>query len=222
MNFSPEWDQAFRAGTHISLWPWSDLVSYVSRHAKPDNGYRSVFELGCGVGANIPFFLGAGFDYRAVEGSAAAVEKVHARYPELRNKVVAADFTKELPFAGPFDLIVDRSALAHNTTAGIEHALRLVAARLRRGGKLIGIDWFSTAHQDAASGDPVDSHTRAHIPSGHLSGLGVVHFSDQPHLEGLLGAAGFIIERLEQKVSETVVPQPQVRLAWLNFVAVRI
>ena len=51
MTFSPAWDRAFEASTHISVWPWSDLVSYVNRYAKAANGYQRVVELGCGPGS---------------------------------------------------------------------------------------------------------------------------------------------------------------------------
>ena len=38
----------------MSIWPWSDLVSYVMRYTKINENYK-VLEIGCGSGANIPF-----------------------------------------------------------------------------------------------------------------------------------------------------------------------
>jgi len=221
VNFSPEWDEKFRAGTHLSLWPWSDLVSYVSRYAKPSDGYHRVLEIGCGVGANIPFFLGSGADYCAIEGSPSAVNRIHVRNPELRDKVVVGDFTNDIPFPGPFDLVVDRSAITHNSTEDIKRALILIVDRVRPGGKLIGIDWFSDVHQDAVGGEALDTHTRTRIPSGHLSGLGACHFSDKTHLTSLLTTTGFQVERLEHKLNEVAFPASGGRPAWWNFVAVR-
>jgi hypothetical protein len=56
MSFSSEWDECYKASTHMSIWPWSDIVSYVLRYACPvDPSVCRVLELGCGVGANIPF-----------------------------------------------------------------------------------------------------------------------------------------------------------------------
>ena len=34
MTFSNEWDQRYQENTHMSIWPWSDLVSFVKRYSK--------------------------------------------------------------------------------------------------------------------------------------------------------------------------------------------
>ena len=221
MTFSPEWNLAFRANSHLSVWPWSDLVAYVHRYAKPTLGYRRVLELGCGVGANVPLFLKLGVDYFAIEGSEDAVRRLHQAYPELKDRVVVGDFTRDLVFEGPFDLVVDRSAMTHNTTSSIRDGLRMAFDRLRAGGKLFGIDWFSTEYPDASWGDPLDSHTRTNIPAGQFSGIGAVHFSDRDHIADLLSGAGFVLERLEHKKTELAFPAPGQRCGWWNFVASR-
>ena len=52
------WESAYSLGGHNTLWPWSDLVSLVSRHCCPISSPEkfNMLELGCGPGANIPFF----------------------------------------------------------------------------------------------------------------------------------------------------------------------
>jgi SAM-dependent methyltransferase len=221
VTFSKEWEDVFRANTHFSVWPWSDLVSYVSRYARPEQEFRRVLELGCGAGANIPFFVQRKMEYRAVEGSQFAVTSVRRTYPLLAEQIVCGDFTKDIPFPGPFDLVVDRVALPHNTTGAIRRTLAMIHNRLRPGGKFIGIDWFSSQHEDSTRGIEVDSHTRRDIDSRSLRGLGEVHFFDRGHLVDLFAAAGFYIERLEHKQSEIYVPSGEGRLAWWHFVAVK-
>ncbi len=54
MEYSNEWNEAYKNNSHMSIWPWSDLVSCVYRYAHPKDGYQRVLELGCGAGANIP------------------------------------------------------------------------------------------------------------------------------------------------------------------------
>jgi SAM-dependent methyltransferase len=219
--FSKEWEDIFKANTHISVWPWSDLVSYVSRHARPPEQFRRVLELGCGSGANLPFFLKKQCEYHAVEGSRSAVTRIHEIYPSLKDFVRCDDFTRNIPFAGPFDLVVDRAATAHNATGAIAATLGMVAGRLRAGGKFIGIDWFSTAHEGARRGTAVDAHTRRDILGGSLDGLGEVHFFDRGHLVEMLEGAGFAIERLEHKCNDVYLPAAEGTLAWWNFVAVK-
>lgn len=221
MTFSPEWDAAYRDAKHLSTWPWSDLVSYVYRYARPDGGYRCVLECGCGAGANIQFFVNLGMDYYGIEGSGNIVAHLHERFPALKDRIVVGDFTRAIPYAETFDLVVDRASLTHNTDAAISRALALIFDCLRPGGKLIGIDWFSMEHSDAKSGDVVDAWTRTNIRNGQFSGVGAVHFSDREHLHGLLRASGFEIERLEHKLVDTVVPEGNNRFAAWNFVAVK-
>jgi hypothetical protein len=116
---------------------------------------------------------------------------------------------------------VDRSSITHNPTPAIRHTLSMVFTRLRGGGKLIGIDWFSTDDSDANLGESLDPWTRTNIPQGHFGRVGTVHFTDRDHLLELLRGAGFSIERLEHKQVETVVPDGGGRLASWNFVAVK-
>lgn len=222
MTFSTEWDDLYRASTHLSIWPWTDLVSYVHRYAKPSNGFTRVLELGCGAGANIPFFLSLQVDYSAIEGSPSIVASLLKRYPDLADRICTGDFTQRIPFEGPFDLVVDRVSLAHNPTQAISRTLDMVFERLRPGGKFIGIDWFSNQHIDAGRGEMVDSHTRKNLPADStLAGTGMVHFCDRDHLVELFGKSGFRIDRLEHKQHNIEIPEGAGQLAWWNFVAVR-
>jgi hypothetical protein len=93
---------------------------------------------------------------------------------------------------------------------------------MRPGAKFIGIDWFSTAHADFASGAQLDDqYTRCGFSSGQFKDVGTVHFSDERHLMGILTDAGFDVERMEHKQSDVVLPKGQSRMAWWNFVAGR-
>jgi SAM-dependent methyltransferase len=219
MSFSQEWNERYQSCTHLSIWPWSDLVSQVMRYCRPDRpGYR-VLELGCGAGANIPFLTSLGVDYHAVDGSEEIVGKLWERFPQLRNRIAVGDFTREIPFAGPFDLVVDRASLTHNSTRAIMDAMALLRSRLRPGSKFVGIDWFSTEHADYQQGEQADDlYTRRNIVKGSFAGVGRVHFSDRAHLEQLF--SGFKFESLEHKTIRQETPAGNGHsAAFWNFVA---
>lgn len=220
MTFSQEWDAAYQLSQR-AIWPWSDLVSYVNRYAKPSEGFQRVLELGCGAGANIPFFLKQGVEYCAIEGSVTVVSRLHEAFPELRRRIVAGDFTATIPFEPQFDLVIDRSSLTHNSTKAIRTTLASVVDLLRSGGRFIGIDWFSTEHSAAYTGDKVDENTRRNIQNGQFSHLGVVHFSDKNHIMQLLAEAGFRLDRLEHKKNSVLIPVSDEQPAWWNFVATK-
>ena len=75
MTFSKEWDDRYSENTHMSNWPWSDLVSYVKRYTDIQSD-SNVLELGCGSGANIPFFLSLNANYHGIDGSPTIIEKL--------------------------------------------------------------------------------------------------------------------------------------------------
>lgn len=218
MTFSPEWDKRYQELTHMSVWPWSDMVSNVMRYARPMcPGFR-VLELGCGAGANIPFFLSLGVEYFGIEGSPAIVEKLKERYPALKNNIIAADFTLGIPFDGEFDLVVDRASLTHNATVAIVRCLDAVYTKLKHGGKYVGIDWFSTAYSDYRKGVAAeDEFTRTGYREGSFVDVGRVHFSDKPHLLDLFNQFEVLV--LEHKIIQREIPDDGWHFASWNLVA---
>ena len=67
------------------------------RYSKPTTNDFKAVELGCGAGANIPFFLSLGVKYYSVEASEVIVSQLHETYPELENKIIVGDFADTLP-----------------------------------------------------------------------------------------------------------------------------
>ena len=221
MTFSKEWEQSFSSNTHISVWPWSDVVSLVNQNcksiiSKPDG--VNVLELGCGAGPNIPFFEKIGFNYHAIEGSSTIVKRLHKKFPKFKDKILCGDFTREQPFNNKFDLILDRAALTHNNTNSIKFALNLVKQSLKKNALFIGIDWFSKNHSDSTKGIEIDDkYTRTNIMRGPFIGVGKVHFSNLSHMLELLH--DFEIIFLEEKLSIHHKPISKYQFASWNFVA---
>ena len=205
MAFSNEWDKVYQCGAQDSVWPWSDLVSYVMRYSRPAREAFRVLELGCGAGANIPFFVSLGVEYFGIEGSPSIVDRLRKRYPTIQHRIVAGDFTLEIPFDTEFDLVVDRSSVTHNPTVDIVRCLDIVHRKLKQGGTFIGIDWFSTSHADYPKGtEVVDEFTRSGFQDGQFSEVGRVHFSDELHLLDLFQRFEFLA--LEHKIIHRHIP----------------
>lgn len=218
MTFSEEWDQRYKDNTNMSIWPWSDLVSYVIRYARPDrHGFR-VLELGCGAGANIPFFTSFEIEYFGIDGSITMVKKLKEKFPKIAENIITGDFTKDIPFLGDFDLIVDRSSLTHNPTEGIKQCLHNVHNKLKLKGKFIGIDWFSTMHSEYQKGEPdEDIFTKKKYQVGQFAHVGRVHFSDKLHLLDLFTKFNILV--LEHKIIKTEIPNEGRNFASWNIVA---
>ncbi len=221
MSFSQEWDVCYDSSTQLSIWPWSDVVSLVSRHCKSiPSSPKKVLEFGCGAGANIPFFMASGWDYCAIEGSPTIVKVLHSKYPLLKEKIVVGDFTSDKPFffGGGADLILDRSSLTTNDTAGIRSGLLNAVEALKPGGLFVGVDWFSAEHSEFANGEPCDDeYTKKNFKSGQFTGLGKVHFSTESHLKEVFEAFEILV--LDHKViHQTMSAQPYKFASW-NIVA---
>jgi SAM-dependent methyltransferase len=221
-GYSKEWEGVYVRGEQNSVWPWSDLVSLIHRHCKQIIKLSSarVLELGCGPGANIPFFLSLGMNYHAIEGSQTIIQKLQESYPELKQQIIKGDFTTEQSFSTFmfFDLVVDRGALTYNSKDGIKSALHLVLNALNPGGYFIGVDWISINHSDANLGLVCgDEYTRTEIPIGQFFRVGKVHFSDETHLRELF--SGFKIVLLEEKIYKNHEPFDGHQLASWNIVA---
>lgn len=223
MAYGKEWETLYGAGKHNTLWPWSSVISHVFRHTKPTAPDFRVLELGCGPGANIPFFRSINVDYMALEGSQSAVGGVIENFPEMADKIIVADFTKDIPFNGAFDLIFDRAAVTHNDTDSIRRCLKLVREKLSTKGVYIGLDWFAACHSEFSEGqEGPDRFTRTGFgeESLNFANVGTVHFSDQEHLEDLF--ADYKIKSLHLNKNKRARPASDYTLATWDIVATKV
>ena len=220
-GFSKEWDKRYKENTHMSIWPWSDLVSFVMSNL-PQKENFNVLELGCGAGANIPFFKSIGANYYAIEGSASIVENRHNKYPQFKDNIIVGDFTKDIPNI-EFDLIVDRASLTCNNEKAISKCLDHCNKQLAIGGKFVGIDWYSVKSSDYKEGKGTqveDIWTRTNFTDGAFANTGRVHFSDKEHLVCLFKK--FKMLEMYHKSLIKELPSDDWELATWNFLAEKI
>ena len=223
MSFSNQWDESYKKNTHLSIWPWSDLVSYLMRYARPENPKKcNVLELGCGAGANIDFFKWLEVNYYAIEGSPVIVKMLQEKFPLFSQNIKVGDFTKKIPFSDNFDIVVDRASLTHNDTDSIRNALSIINSKMSKGASFIGIDWFSTKCSDYKKGKQAeDVWTKFDFEEeGWFTGLGKIHFSDKKHLLDLFKK--FEIISLAHKDLFHEIPDKNLKFSTWNFVARKV
>jgi len=218
LTIASVWNNIYLRNKQMSVWPWSDLISIVMRYSKPTTDDFKVLELGCGAGANIPFFVSMGVDYYSIEASDVIVSRLHKNFPELANKIFAGDFTKTLPNE-KFDLIFDRGALANNKTDLIKECLEHCYERLKFSGKFIGVDWYSTKTSSYDQGEFEDEWVRTNFPTGPFVDVDRLHFTNKKHLYDLFSK--FEIQHLEHKTVEYEFNIDHPIVASWNFVAIK-
>jgi SAM-dependent methyltransferase len=138
------WNNIYKNKKHLSIWPWSDIVSLVSRFCNKiiNNKNSKVLELGCGAGANIPFFLSKKNQYFGIDKSEYIINFLKKKY---KKKVILfyGDFENNKIFDKKYDLIFDRAALTHNKKNSIKQTIKLIHKSLKKNSIFIGVDWYS-------------------------------------------------------------------------------
>jgi SAM-dependent methyltransferase len=215
MPFSQLWEDTYSKGLQNSRWPWSQLVSFAHRLCDLGPGLR-VLELGCGMGANVPFFLAKGSDYHAIDGSQTAIRSLHKEFPSLKKNIVLGDFSKNIPFGGQFDLVFDRAALTHNTLSDVRSCLKGALSALKPGGIYIGISWFSKNNSYAKRGKahPQDSAAIVEFVEGPYKGIEPMRFFEENEIFSLF--EGLKLIEIEEEIVRKKNPDETVLSAW-NF-----
>ena len=213
------WEQVYRNGSQLSTWPWTAVISLTHNYFQEVQKPRRVLELGCGAGANIPFFVSLGWQYCAVEYSDTMCRQLRERWAGQAVDIVCGDFTRELPFEGSFDLVLDRSALTHNDTESIRRCLKLVQGLLKAGqGLMFSLDWFADEWISSLSDrrTTVDEHT-CQFEEGYFKGLGNVHKASGGHLRELFSDFELLV--LQETTVRQLLPTAGIKLMHLNLVA---
>lgn len=218
MGFSVEWEEAYKAETNLSIWPWSELISmFYHSFPKATTDYKKmkVLELGCGAGANIPFFVSIGAEYYSVEGSKTEVNMLKEKYKQNRVTIAEGDFTEGIPFSDKFDLIFDRAAVAHNSSSDIVKICDYIHESLKESGWYFGINWFATDEPDyrdlSGVTKKIDNRTYQFM-EGIYGKLGNVHFTDEGEIKNLFSR--FEIMDLYESREEHHLPEKWTRSMW--------
>lgn len=213
------WEILYRENQHHSVWPWTDLISEVKKLKIKNN---TVLELGCGMGANIPFFISEGHNYFGVDASQTAILYNKKKFPLIEGNIKECDFTKEIPFKNKFDLIFDRASITHNDNESILKCLNTISQKINSKGYFIGIDWFSKNHSDYCDELEMEAGTKSSVNSAQFKGTGKVHFFDRQEIKEIFTKNNLTIIKMEEKIFYHFIDDKNIsKRASFNFVAVK-
>jgi SAM-dependent methyltransferase len=221
-GFSPEWENIYKSNIHLSIWPWTEVVSLVNLFCKNTKIFRNVLEIGCGAGANIPFFLSRAYRYYGIDGSKIIIDRLKKKFSIIKDQLIVSDFTQEILFNKKFDLIIDRGSLTHNTFNDVGKALQILSKKTRKGGIYIGVDLFSSMHTSSKLGKKIDSFTRSKINTPQFRNVGNVHFFTKESIIKLFKKNDFKILMLEHVSKKNLFKKKLERNCVFNMVAKKI
>ena len=123
--------------------------------ALPDDRYRDVLEVGCGIGVLTAELAQRADHLLAVDVSAAAVERARKRVVDLPQvHVQVADVADAVP-AGSFDLVVLSEVGYYVDRPTLDRVLADLRARLAPGGTLVACHWRHPVEAYPLTGDEV-------------------------------------------------------------------
>ncbi|MDQ0372357.1 PIG-L family deacetylase [Cellulomonas humilata] len=128
--------------------------------ALPDDRYRDVLEVGCGIGVLTAELAQRADHLLAVDVSAAAVERARKRVVDLPQvHVQVADVADAVP-AGSFDLVVLSEVGYYVDRPTLDRVLADLRARLAPGGTLLVCHWHHPVDAYPLTGDEVHRRLR--------------------------------------------------------------
>ena len=119
------WNEIYKTEHHKSIWPWDDVIKLIKKFTNLKKKNKNILEIGCGLGANIPFFLYEKFDYYGIDFSTKAVKKIKKKFPRIKKKIILSDLVK-FNFSllkTKFNIILDRGTITHITDKNIKKIL---------------------------------------------------------------------------------------------------
>lgn len=191
MNY---WNKLYLKNKHHSIWPWSDVVSKINNIKKKiKNKNISILELGCGAGANIPFFIQNKINYHGVDFSKHIIKKLKKKFIKISKNLICGNILDNHFKEKKFEIILDRAAITHNDLNSIENIIKNVNLYLKPGGYFIGIDWYSTKYLKNKNKNKFQKFNE-----GMFSQVGGVSFFDKKLIKKIF--KDFKILELEEKV----------------------
>jgi SAM-dependent methyltransferase len=215
MKFDPIWEEIYRNGHQLNLYPESSVVSFVFRNYKravPRKETR-ILEIGCGAGNNLWFAAREGFSVAGIDGSESAINFARQRFAEegLEADLRVGDFT-DLPFPdGYFDMAINRAAVTQTGLKNGRRAVSEVCRTLQPGGLFYNEIYSSeTDHGGMPGPDGITTDIQ-----GRLAGVGQICFYGEAQIRDLFPDPWQITDLTHKTLSDVGDAAPMITAEWL-------
>ncbi len=204
MAFDQTWEQIFKSQSW-GKYPSEDVVRFIASRSKsvPDCGKIRVLDVGCGGGAHTWFLAREGFDTFGIDGSESAIRQALALLDRdgLKANLTVGDFTQLDYPAEFFDVIIDSSAVQHNSFSNIRLIHQQIWNLLKPGGYFFGI-LINTQTSGWEDAEKLEENTYTNFKTGPIQKELLVHFFTESEVcEIMSGYEAFNLEKTTRTVS---------------------
>ena len=199
-----QWDKTYIKKKHISVWPWNDVIRIIKRKHTHKN--KNILELGCGTGANIPFFLKEKYKYHGLDFSKTAIKSLKKIYPNLSKKLILTDIMKYefYNLNKKFGIILDRGTLTHLEDEKIIELLSKLKKIIDKDCLLICCSLYCTSNSNIVKKNRIQHN----FTSGIFKNLGYINFFNKRRLVKLF--KGWLIVHMEKIVQNDLLTRTKI------------
>lgn len=203
MAFDQAWEKIFKSQAW-GKYPSEDVVRFTASRFKDvvDRKKIRVLDLGCGGGAHTWFLARECFDVYGIDGSESAIQQASALLHRdgLTANLTVGDFTKLNYPKGFFDVIIDSSAVQHNSFKNIRIIHRQIWDILKPGGYFCGI-LINAETSGWETAERIDENTYTNFKEGPIQKELLVHFFTESEVREIMSAyESFSLEKTTRTV----------------------
>jgi 2-polyprenyl-3-methyl-5-hydroxy-6-metoxy-1,4-benzoquinol methylase len=204
MAFDENWEQIFKS-RGWGKYPSEDVIRFIALTFKNEveRSQIRILDLGCGGGSHTWFLAREGFETYGIDGSESGIKQAKALldYNGLKANLTVGDFTHLNYPEKFFDVIIDSSAVQHNTMPNVQNIHRQIHALLKPGGSFCGI-MINTLTSGWQNAEKIEENTYTNFKSGPIQRDLLVHFFTEEEISKLMDEyEEFNLERTTRTVN---------------------
>lgn len=204
MAFDQTWERIF-AVRRWGKYPSEDVIRFIAPRftETADRKRIRVLDLGCGGGAHAWYFAREGFDTFGIDGSESGIRQAEEllKQDALKANLTVGDFT-QLDFPSEFfDVIIDSSAVQHNSFGNIRLIHKQIRNLLKPGGYFFGI-LINTQTSGFRNAEKLELGTYTNFKAGPIKKELLVHFFTESEVREIMADyEEFTLEKITRTVN---------------------